>query len=137
MRGLLTAVLAVLAACLLMGMGNLGGTPEGEIPKTDQNFRVTLVDRSGVSSELSRFSLDGNLFVKGKRGEGEVSIYFRNIREIHFGPVSGSDVPADLVQATGSRVQLKVNKDSMFFGDTGYGAYRIPASSVSRISFHR
>lgn len=137
MRGALTVVLAILAGCLLMGMGSLGGTPEGEIPKPDKNFRVMLVDTSGVPSELTRFSMDGNLFVKGKRGEGEVTVPFGNIREVHFGQVSDSDVPADLVQTSGARIQLRVNKSATFFGDTGYGTYRIPAGNVSRIQFHQ
>ncbi|HEY6008269.1 MAG TPA: hypothetical protein VIU40_08085 [Geobacteraceae bacterium] len=135
MRTLLTAALILLAAALLMGMGNLGGTPEGTIPKTSENIRAQLVDRLGVSNELTRFSMDGNVFLEGRRGEGQMSVYFRDLKEVIFGPLSGNDVTADLLLKSGKRVQLKVNKSAIFYGDTGSGTYHIAAGSVNRIVF--
>lgn len=135
MRSALTAVLALLAAALLTGMGSLGGTPEGTVPKTDENIRAQIVDRSGVSTELSRFSMDGNVFLDGRRGEGKMSVFFHDLKEVGFGAVSGNDAPAELSLKSGSRVQLKVSKSAVFYGDTGSGAYRISAGDVSRIVF--
>ncbi len=135
MRGALTAVLILLAAAMLTGMGGLGGTPEGTIPKTEENVQAKIVDRSGVSTELSRFSMDGNVFLEGRRGEGKMSVFFRNLKEISFGPVSGEDVAADLLLKSGSRQQLKVLKSAVFYGDTGNGAFHISAGDVSRIVF--
>jgi hypothetical protein len=135
MRGALTIVLVLLSATMLMGMGNLGGAPEGTVPKTDENIKAQIVDRSGVSTELSQFSMAGEVFFEGRRGEGLMSVFFRDLKEISFGPVSGNDVPADLLLKSGSRLQLKVNKSALFYGDPGYGAYRIPAGDVNRIVF--
>lgn len=137
MRVALTAVLVLLTTAMLMGMGNLGGTPEGTVPKTEENIKAQIVDRSGVSTELSRFSMGGNVFLEGQRGEGRMSVFFRDLKEVSFGPVSGNETPADLLLKSGSRLQLKVNKSAVFYGDTGYGAYRISASDVSRIVFHK
>lgn len=137
MRNLLTVALILLTAALLTGMGNLGGTPEGTVPKTDENIRAQLVDRAGVSTELSRFSMGGNVVFEGRRGEGTMSLFFRDLKEVSFGPVSGSDVPADLLLKSGKQIQLKVSKSAIFYGDTGSGSYRIAAGDVTRIVFHK
>lgn len=137
MRNLLTVALVLLTAALLMGMGNLGGAPEGTVPKTTENIRAQLVDRSKVSTELSRFSMDGNIFFSGRRGEGTMNVFFRDLKEVSFGPVSGSDVAVDLLHKSGQRVQLMVDKQAIFYGDTGAGAYHISAEDVSRIVLHQ
>ncbi len=135
MRYLLTVALVLLIAPLLMGMGNLGGTPEGTIPKTEENVQAQLVDRSGVSTHLTRFSMDGNVFLSGRRGEGQMNVFFRDLKEVSFGPLSGNDAPADLQLKSGKHVQLKVEKNAVFYGDTGSGTFRISAGDVSRIVF--
>ena len=135
MRGLLTAVLILLAAAMLTGMGNLGGTPEGTVPKVEENVKARIVDRLGVSTEVSSFSMDGKVFLEGRRGEGRMNVLFHDLKEVSFGQVSGEDVAADLLLTSGNRHQLKVNKSAVFYGDTGYGAYHISAGDVSRIVF--
>jgi hypothetical protein len=130
-------VLTLLTAALLMGMGSIGGTQDGTIPKTKENVRVQLVDRSGVSNELTRFSMDGNVFLNGRRGEGQVSVMFRDLQEVSFGPVSGSTMPADLLLNSGKRLQLKVEKNAIFYGEMGSGTYHISAGDVSRIMFQK
>jgi len=137
MRTLTTLALALLAAPLLLGMGSIGGTPEGTIPKTNENVRAHLVDRSGVTTDLTRFSMDGNVFINGRRGEGQMNIFFRDLNEVSFGPAGSKDVPADLSLKTGKQVQLKVDKSAIFYGDTGSGTYHISAGNVSRIVFPR
>ena len=137
MRGALTVVLVLLAVTMLMGMGNLGGTPEGTVPKTEENIKAQIVDRSGVSTELSGFSMSGKVFLEGRRGDGQMSVFFRDMKEISFGPVSGNDAPAELLLKSGNRLQLKVNKSAVFYGDSGYGAFRISAGDVNRIVFSK
>jgi len=137
MRNLLTAILVLLTAVLLMGMGSVGGTKEGTIPKTEENIRAQLVDRSGVSSELTRFSMDGNVFLNGRLGEGQMNVFFRELKEVSFGQVSGNDAPAELLLKSGKQIKLNVNKSAVFYGDTGSGTYRISAGNVSRIEFHQ
>lgn len=136
MRSIVTTMLVLLTASVLMGMGNLGGTPEGQVPKTDENIKVQLIDRSGVSTELTKFSMNGKVFLEGKRGEGEMSVFFHDLKEVSFNPVSGDTVPAELLLKSGSRIQLKIPKGAVFHGDTGVGAYRISAHDVSRIVIH-
>lgn len=133
MRSLVKAVLFLVTAAVLTGMGNLGGTPEGVTPKTDENVKAQLVDRSGVSVALTHFSMSGKVFIEGKRGAGDMTVFFHDLKEVSFGPVSGDAVPAELLLKSGHRLQLRVPKDSGFNGDTAEGAYRISAHEVSRI----
>lgn len=135
MRKLMTVTLVLLTAALLLGMGNIGGTPEGTIPKTSENIRVQLADRAGVTTELSHFSMDGNIFLAGRRGAGQMSVFFRELAEVSFGPVSGNDAPAELFLKSGKRVQLKMDKKAVFYGDTGSGTFHIATGEVSRIVF--
>ncbi len=135
MRGALTAVLVLLTAAVLTGMGSLGGTPEGSVPKVDENVKARIVDRLGVTTEVSSFSMDGKVFLEGRRGEGKMNVPFHDLKEVGFGQVSGDDVAADLLLKSGGRHQLKVNKSTVFYGDTGYGAYHITAGDISRIVF--
>ncbi|MBU5639027.1 hypothetical protein KOM00_20100 [Geomonas sp. Red69] len=136
MRKIMTAALVLLTATVLMGMGSLGGAPEGEVPKTDENIKVQLTDRSGVKIELTRFSMNGKVFIEGKRGAGEMSVFFHDLKEIGFGPVNGDAVPADLLLKSGRRVQLSIRTGAVFHGDTGDGAYQISAPNISRIQIH-
>ena len=135
MRKLPIIVLALLTAAVLTGMGDLGGLPAGTIPKTDENIKARIVDRSGVSTEVSGFSMDAQTFLDGRRGDGRMSIFFRELQAIDFGKVSGEEVPVDLLLKSGNRLQLNVRMRTLFYGDTGYGAFRIPARDVSRIVF--
>ena len=135
MRAALTVILLLLTTTMLMGMGNLGGTPEGKIPETKENIKVQIIDHSGVSTDLSRFSMAGEVFFEGRRGDGLMNVFFRDLKEISFGPVSGNDAQADLLLKSGRHLQLKVNKSTLFYGDSGYGAYRIPAGDINRIVF--
>lgn len=135
MRKLSIIVLALLTAAVLTGMGDLGGVPAGTIPKTDENIKARIIDRSGVSTEVSGFSMDGQTFLDGRRGDGRMSIFFRELQAIDFGKVSGEEVPVDLLLKSGSRLQLNVRMRTLFYGDMGYGAYRIPARDVGRIVF--
>lgn len=133
MRSMLMTALVLSAAALLMGMGGLGGVSEGTVPKTDENIKVRISDRSGVTTELNEFSMDGNVFLDGRLGDGKMTVFFRDLREVTFGQVSGDEVPVELLLKSGSPLQLKVRKRAVFYGSMAYGAYRIPARDVNRI----
>ena len=135
MRSLLTLVVALTAFALLSGMGGLGGQPEGTLPETDEEVAAQLVDRSGVTTALTRFSMDGKIFLEGRLGDGKLDVFFRDLREVTFGKVGGDEVPAELLLKSGSRLKVQVRKRAVFYGDTGHGTYRIPARDVARIAF--
>jgi hypothetical protein len=137
MKGFSAIILIVLVAALLMGMGGLGGEPEGTVPETDENIQARVLDRSGVMTELTRFSMDGKVFLTGQRGSGEITVFFKNILELDFNKVVGEHIPAKLQLQSGEVLDLEVKKRAVFYGDTGYGAFQIRARDVKKIEFPR
>lgn len=135
MKGFSACIPIVLVAALLMGMGGLGGEPEGTVPETDENIRARILDRSGVMTELTLFSMDGKVFLTGQRGSGEITVFFKNIRELDFNKVVGENIPAKLQLQSGEVLDLEVKKRAVFYGDTGYGAFQIRARDVKKIEF--
>lgn len=137
MKSLLTTIMILLAGLLLTGMGGLGGPPGGTVPETTEDVRVRLTDRSGLTTDLSRFSMDGEVYLVGRRGDGEASVLFRDLDRIDFGQVKGQEVPGDLYLASGKSVRLYIPKRLVFYGRTEFGAFRIQARDIQRIEFRK
>lgn len=135
MKGLAISMMIVLTALLLSGMGELGGGPEGTVPETSENIKARVFDRSGTMAELTRFSMDGKVFLAGKIGDGEVTVFFKDIREVDFNQVTGEYIRAILKLASGKSLDLRISKRAVFYGSTGFGAYNIRARDVKRIEF--
>jgi hypothetical protein len=123
------------ALLLLTGMGGLGGIPEGTIPEVKEDIGVTLVDRSGTTTELSRVSVDGNLFIEGLRGNGKVTIPVQEVQRLEVTAVSGEAVAARLRLRNQEVLILTLRKRAVIYGDTGYGAYQILLRDVKTIEF--
>jgi len=130
------ASMAILfTALLLTGMGGLGGEPDGKVPETTENVNARVFDRSGAVADLSRFSMDGNIFLMGKLGDGDISVFFKDLRAIDFDQVTGEYIPAKLQLDSGKALDLKIRKRAVFYGSTGFGAYQIRARDIKRIEF--
>lgn len=130
MKKLLTISALLAAWGLLCGMGIF---PEGpaEVPKTKENFAVTIHDSSAVSTRLTRFSIDGETFLPARRGEGRLSIPFDRIEEVSFRNGAAS------VRLKGERqpVEVSVDKRLTAYGLSEYGPYRITLKDVRRVVF--
>jgi hypothetical protein len=130
------SLLSVCAAFLLLtGMGGLGGVPEGTIPEVKENIGVRLVDRSGTTTELTRVSVDGNLFLQGTRGSGTVTIPLKEIQRLETTGVAGENVTARLQLRSQEMLTLTLRKRAILYGDTGYGAYQILFRDIYGIEF--
>lgn len=123
------------AALMLCGMGGLGLGPEGKVPETDEDVAARVRDRSGVTTELTQFSMDGQVYLAGRRGDGEVTVFFRDLRAAAFGALSGETLEVELQLKSGETLTLQVQKRAVFYGSTGYGAYHIRAQDIARIEF--
>ena len=130
----LTALMLV-SAVFLLGMGGLGGTPEGTLPDTDPSVTVSLLDRTGQRSELSQFSIDGRTFLQGTLGRGSVTIPFADILRVSFGDVLREEVAVTVHLRTGKAVELSIRKRSQLAGRLPVGIYRIPAADVDQLVF--
>jgi hypothetical protein len=135
MKRLVPLVMAFGAFLLLTGMGGLGGVPEGTIPEVKEDIGVRLVDRSGTATELTRVSVDGNLFLEGMRGNGKVSIPLQEVMRLEVTAVAGETVAARLLLRNENTLNLSLRKRAVLYGDTGYGAYQIQLRDVQSIEF--
>ncbi|BCA80187.1 hypothetical protein [Desulfuromonas sp. AOP6] len=132
MKRLWLSVFIALGALILLGMG---GGPQGSVPEPDENYTVSLQDRSGTRSGVSQFSMDGNTYFEGWLGDGKVTVFFRNLKSVEFGDISGENVHTLLALKTGETLKVTSRKRAMFYGKTSYGNYQIRASDIARIDF--
>jgi len=132
MKRYLAFICIFFGALALMGMG---GTPQGSIPEPDENLTATLTDRSGVQTEISKFSMDGNVYFEGSLGQGKVTIFFRNMKSLEVGSIQGDEVKVLLHMKSGEDLSVLARKRATFYGDTAYGTFRIRALDVRKIDF--
>ncbi|KIH77087.1 hypothetical protein SAMN05660860_00410 [Geoalkalibacter ferrihydriticus] len=123
------------AALLLMGMGDLGGAPQGAVPETGEDIRAVIVDRQGVRTEVDRFSMGGKTYLEGARGSGRMMVEFHKLAGIEFKEGLGDEVPVILNLRTGEKQELLVNKRAAFYGTTDFGTFMIRARDVRHIAF--
>ena len=135
MKRLAVLALVLLGALLCMGMGELGGQPEGTVPETDVRIEAKVVDRAGTETSLNQFSMDGKTYLDALRGSGQLTIPFQQLATLTFGKVSGDELAVQVRLKSGSTMDLSIRKRALFYGSTGYGAFVIKARDVARIEF--
>ena len=128
-------VLILVVAILCMGMGGLGGQPEGTIPETDVNIQAEVKDRGGVVTTLEKFSMAGKTSLDAWRGQGKLTIPFNNIDRVIFGDNKGDAVMVDVKLKTGETMMLSVRSRTQFYGSTGFGAFQIKSKDFALINF--
>lgn len=134
-RGLILLLL-MLIALPCMGMGGLGGSPDGTVPETDVPIRADLKDRDGISTSLNQFSMNGKTFLDTLRGQGQLTIPFQHIDTVTFSEVRDEELKVDVKLKSGNVMTLAIVSDAEFYGSTGYGAFQIKAKNVYSIDFH-
>lgn len=135
MRRFVITWMILLSALLLCGMGGLGGEPEGALPETEHDFSVLIVDRAGVETSLSRFSMDGSTFLHGQLGEASVTIAFEDIQSASFKSLANDRIKVVLELKEGRDLTLLIRRRSGFAGQMEVGVYHIRAEDVARIDF--
>jgi hypothetical protein len=133
-RGILTG-LVILVALLCMGMGGLGGHPEGSVPETDVRIQAEVKDRSGTSINLNQFSMDGKTYLVAWQGQGKLTIPFQHIDTITFEEAKGESVVIAAKLKSGNVMTLKIRSRAQFYGSTGFGAFQIRSREVYSINF--
>jgi len=135
MKRVAILVLLLVVAIFCMGMGGLGGQPEGTIPDTDINIKADVKDRGGVKTSLENFSMAGKTSLDAWRGQGKLTIPFANIDTVVFGDSSGDAVTVDVKLKTGESMVLKIRSRAQFYGSTGFGAFQIKSKDLALIDF--
>ena len=134
-RGL-TFLLLLAVALLCMGMGGLGGHPEGTVPETDIRIQADIMDRDGISTNLNQFSMDGETFLEALRGQGKLTIPFQQIDTVTFTEIRDEELKVDVKLKSGNVMTLAILPDAQFYGSTGFGAFQIEARDVYSIDFN-
>jgi len=118
---------------VLMGMGSFNTAgPADTIPVPEKSFQATFVDTMGVATTCSDVSIDGDVFVYGKRGEGIYTVPFDAIKEIVF-LKQGGRVTASIHMRSGGTEDVIVDKALTVFGKTQYGTFTIDIENLKKI----
>jgi len=134
-RRLGTAVsllLIVATTPLLLGLGSSGGR---DVIHPAVDFRATLVDKDGVSVEVNRLNVGGDVQLEGDMGRGNLRIAFDNIASIEFTAESRDYSQAVVHLKNGESVNLRVRNSLMLYGQTSVGIYQIRARDLRSITF--
>jgi hypothetical protein len=129
MKRLSLVLLLFAVACLLMGMGD---APPGKVPKTDRNFAATYVDQMDVKTECTEVSVDGNTFIEGKRGDGNLAIGFEKIKSILF-RMKNNELLGYVTLYDGSETIIMLDKKKKAYGRTPAGAFQINLSDLKKM----
>jgi len=130
--GIVNTSVILMIAFFAIGMGTFGDKEPTKIPEPDDDFSATVIDQGDVSSDITLFSLDGQTFISGRYGGATVSIPFDNIQEMNF-YAKGSDLFATVIMRKTPQVELKMDKDRIFYGQLPYGLFSIQIGDVKKI----
>ena len=127
-------VLALCSWLFLTGMGELTGEPENSVPTPDKNFNATFIDSQDIAVNCTQVSMDGEIFIWGKKGRGTVTISFEKIKTIEFMNTDNS-VTAEVELKEGKKEKIEVDNDKMFYGNLEFGTFQIEARDLKKIVF--
>lgn len=131
---LLTIALGYPLVVLATGFG--GDDPPTRIPVPARVFDATVEDLSGTSVDVTRVSINGEVFLYGTMGEGQLSIPFEKLVEIRVEPMGDEGHRVALARTvSGDQVRLVVESDLPCYGDTAFGHYKIEFSKVRKVVF--
>ena len=129
----------VLAALLLMGLGNGGDANRSNIPVPERNYSATVTDRQGSSVEAERFTWEGKVFFKAHFGSAAITLPFEKLSELtlqHQADAGSPDmIAASALLKTGETVQVTLERSTKCFGTTRFGDYEIFIKDVGSIKF--
>lgn len=124
--------LVLAAAPLLLGLGSTGGR---DVIHPAVDFRATLTDKDGVTVEVTRLNVGGDVQLEGDMGRGNLRIAFDNIQRVDFGADSHDYSKATVQLKGGESVTLRVRNSLMIYGQTTIGIYQIRARDLQSIQF--
>jgi hypothetical protein len=129
---LVATLLLLLAAPLIMAMGM--GDSEGptRIPEPQAKYKARVTDLEGVSTLLSNFSIDGQVFVMGNLGDGTLAVPFDKVKSLQF-VKQGEVMKAHVTLHQEKPVDLTMKPSFKVTGKTQYGNYRITLGQVKTI----
>lgn len=122
----------LIVVCLPLVMAMSPGDSEGptRIPEPEKAFSATLIDIGGKTMNLTQFSLEGQVFLLGDMGDGQVAVPFEKIDRVDL--VNGQDgLVATAKLKDGQSVALTMRPKQKAFGKAEFGFYRIELGDVA------
>ncbi|MDT8423325.1 MAG: hypothetical protein RQ724_06090 [Desulfuromonadales bacterium] len=135
MNSRLARMILLFSVVVLLGMGGMGGVPEGTIPEVEENYSAQIVDREGVVTAVENFSIDGNLYLVGMRGQGQVTVPLRDLKKLQFENVDAVNVQVRCVLRDDTSIEINVRRRSVFYGKGDFGVFQIYARHIKQIVF--
>lgn len=135
MRKVCHIVLILITYVFLVGMGGLPGPERIKVPETPMNYGATITDQSDVSTQVERFSFEGQTAIFGRLGSGEVSIDFDKISSIHM-ILRDERLSAEVSLKDGEKIPLILEKGAVCYGKLPYGELRIAVQDIRVIAVH-
>ncbi len=133
MKKSVLAATAVLFWVLLVGMGQ---APGPEVPIPEINFRATVRDDQDITTKVSNASWGGNIYFRGMRGKGTVTISFEKVKKVAaVGTGMGDMIDFQITLKNGDVVAVSFDNEDTFIGATNFGSYRIVAKNIKDITF--
>ena len=134
--------LLVLAA-LVLGVGSadalangFGGSdsPPARIPVPAHDYRAIVEDASGTRVECTQITYDGEVFLYGNYGEGQVTVPFDKVTIARIEPsdTEGKKI-AFVTMKDGTTVRFVIDGDTLAYGKTAFGTYSIAIERVRSI----
>jgi hypothetical protein len=129
---LAATLLLLMAVPFLMAMAM--GDSEGptRIPEPEAHYKARVTDMEGVSTILSEFSIDGQVFIMGNLGDGILAVPFDKVKSVQL-VKQGEVMKVHLILHKEKPVDLTMKPSFKLTGKTQYGNYRIDLGQVKLI----
>ncbi|MBM4314662.1 MAG: hypothetical protein FJ122_12220 [Deltaproteobacteria bacterium] len=118
----------------LSGMGSMQGSSSPEkIPIPVKKYHATFVDQMDVTTECKEVSIEGAVYLEGKRGEGSYTISFDSIEQVLF-RLTADRLTGIVKLRAGGTTELVLNKTHKAYGRTKYGTFQIKLIDLKMIT---
>lgn len=122
------------AVPFLSGMGSMQGPSSPEkIPVPVKQYHATFVDQMDVTTECREISIEGAVYLEGKRGEGSYTISFDSIEQVLF-RLTADRLTGIVKLRAGGTTELVLNKTHKAYGRTKYGTFQIKLIDLKMIT---
>lgn len=127
-----------LAGPVLAGGFGSGDSPPARIPVPARDYAAVVQDMSGTRVEVTQVSYNGEVFLYGLVGQGQVTVPFDSIHTVRFEPSTETGQRVAFVTlADGKTVNVVVDADLPAYGKTAWGTYSITVDKIRQIEFKR
>ncbi|TVQ93614.1 MAG: hypothetical protein EA397_04010 [Deltaproteobacteria bacterium] len=124
--------LVALGAAPGLASGFMGTDAPSRIPVPARVFSATFEDVGGVEVTGRRVTFDGEVFVHGRLGEGQVTVPFEQIREVRFEGAEQNNrrIAVIHLHSQTDPVRVVIKDDAPWFARARFGNYKIESRDL-------